>query len=208
MSDRAKEQTDRPNGGSKVGRAIETFELDGVGVELEARWLGRGGERASLRELATWFNQQLLERVMAAADLQPLDGEVENTYRLLTSDDVSSGVRTHAENRLRREGVDLDRLRENFVTHQAIHTYLTKYRNVEFTDKTGRAGTDRLETVERLRSRLSTVTEGEVSSAKNADEIAIGDPNVFVSVRVYCEECNQQYLVGEFFERGGCDCDR
>ena len=60
-----------------------------------------------------------------------LDGEVANTYRLLTADDVSTGVRTQAETTLEHNGIDPDRLQQDFISQLAIHTYLTKHYGVE-----------------------------------------------------------------------------
>jgi hypothetical protein len=53
---------------SKVARLIEEYELEGLGADLEARWTGDDNERMSLRDLATFFNQQLLRQALIAAD--------------------------------------------------------------------------------------------------------------------------------------------
>jgi hypothetical protein len=55
-----------------------------------------------------------------------LEGEVEHTYHLLTDDEVSSGDRRRAERRLERQGIDIDTLRSDFVSYQAIRMYLKR----------------------------------------------------------------------------------
>jgi len=77
-----------------VLRLIEEYGLDGMGDELERRWTASGDDRTNLRDLAERFNQQLLAEALAEAGLQPLSGEIENTYRLLTDEDVNSADRT------------------------------------------------------------------------------------------------------------------
>ncbi|UTF53621.1 rod-determining factor RdfA [Natronosalvus rutilus] len=194
---------------TKVARLLETYDLESLGLELEQRWLGKGYERESLRTLATRFNERLLGERMARAGLSPLDGEVENTYRLLTDDDVSAGMRTQAERELERAGIDVDALRREFVSHQAIHTYLTSDRELEGPSSQTSPG-DRLErdaaSIQRLSSRLTAVTEDTVKRYRETDLLESGSVSVLVDVNVLCEECGEQYDVATFLERGGCRC--
>lgn len=193
---------------SKVGRVIAERELDGFGRELEQYWTGGGPESYSLRELADHFNQRVLEAAMRAADQDPLDGEAENLYELLTGDEVTSGTQIQAEHRLERAGVDVDSLRRDFVSHQAVHTYLTKYRDVESPSGDGTADVEKSRsTVQQLRNRLQAVTETTISSLLRANELSLGDFHVYVDVRVTCTDCQTQYPVTELFDAGGCDCD-
>lgn len=193
--------------GSKVGRLIGEYGLDGEGERLESYWTTDGEDRRSLRELADYFNRRLLRATMEAAGMNPLDGEVENTYRLLTDDDVSRGMQTQARQTLEREGVDVESLRSDFVSHQAIHTYLTKYRDASREEQ---ADVDRVEkglkTIQRLRSRTSAVSENIVENLSGTDRIDLGDFEVLVDVRVFCRDCGTQYDVQELLNRGGCDC--
>jgi hypothetical protein len=82
---------------SKVGRLIAEYDLTGTGAELERYWTGDGTERRSLRKLVDHFNRKILRQRMDDAGMNPLDGEVANTFRLLTADDVTSGTRSQAE---------------------------------------------------------------------------------------------------------------
>ncbi|ATW86854.1 hypothetical protein halTADL_0031 [Halohasta litchfieldiae] len=195
---------------TKVRRLIEAYELSTVGQELADRWVGDGYERESLRALADRFNRRLLAANMESAGLSPLDGEVDNTYRLLTDDEVSAGMETQARRRLEREEVDPEELLGDFVSHQAIHTYLTKDREVDppenQTSAADRLDRDR-ETIQRLQSRLEAVTDDTIGRLNTADSIDIGDFSVLVDVQVFCEECGQQYEIGELLTRGGCQCD-
>ena len=194
---------------TKVRRVIEAYELDGVGDELAARWVGDGYERESLRALADRFNRRVLAASMEAAGLSPLDGEVDNTYRLLTDDEVSAGMRTQVSRRLERDDLDPDSLQSDFVSHQAIHTYLTDDREIEPPNADG-SDRDRLEadreTVQRLQSRLEAVTENTVGRLASKELLEIGSFTVLVDVQVFCEDCGEQYDIGELLDEGGCRC--
>lgn len=194
---------------TKVRRVIETYSLSGLGEELAARWVGEGYDRESLRALADRFNRRVLAASMESAGLSPLDGEVDNTYRLLTDDEVSAGMETQARRRLEREGVEPDTVTDDFVSHQAIHTFLTS--DLEIEPPEGPSAADRLEadreTIQRLQSRLEAVTDDTIGRLNTADSIDIGDFSVLVDVQVFCEECGQQYEIGELLTRGGCQCD-
>jgi uncharacterized protein YukE len=195
---------------SKVGRLIADHDLDGMGQTLADRWTGQAGEKYSLRELADYFNRELLRATVEEAGNRLLDGEVENLYRLLTDDEVSGGMRTEARRTLERDGVDVDALEEEFVSHQAIYTYLTKYRGVSH--DADDASADQLrkdaETIRRLTSRTVTVTESTLSRLRDTDRVALGDFDVLVDVRVLCADCGTATDVDDLLDAGGCDCTR
>lgn len=194
---------------TKIARLIDTYGLETLGDELGDRWLGEGYERESLRKLARRFNVRLLGERMAQAGLSPLDGEVENTYRLLTDDDISAGMRLQAERELERAGIDVETLRNEFVSHQAVHTYLTDDRGLE--GPTSRSSpAERLErdteTIQRLSSRVAAVTEDTITRHSEHDTLSAGTVSVIVDVTVLCEDCGEQASVLQFLDNGGCGC--
>lgn len=66
---------------SKAVRLIGQYELDGCSPELEELWTGENAdERRSLRNLAAYFNRQLLQEATTRAGRKTIDGEVKNTY--------------------------------------------------------------------------------------------------------------------------------
>lgn len=192
--------------GSKVSRVIDEYSLDGLNTILVERWTSEGDERFSLRQLAEFFNQQVLRSAMEDAGMNPLEGEVENIYTLLTDEEVSGGMRTQASKRLEAGGIDVDRLEEDFVTHQTIHTYLTKHRGVALPEGEERNDEADVETIRRLQNRLQAVTESTLERLENRDRLSLGAGNVIVEVRVICERCGARYEPGELLEAGACDC--
>jgi hypothetical protein len=205
--------TDDENAGatvdSKVARLLEVYGLgDEYGDRLEELWTADGEKRESLRSLADRFNERLLESAMDDAGTSAVEGEVGNLYRLLTADDVSSGNRIEARQRLEQNGVDIEQLERDFVTYQAIRTYLKEYRGATYEQK---SSGDRVETVvqtiQRLRSRTQSVAERSLDQLRNTDQLSLGEFRIFVDISVLCEDCDTQYGVVELLQEGGCDCD-
>ena len=195
---------------TKVARLLEEYELgEEFGAKLEALWTAEGDERESLRSLADRFNRRLLESAMANANMSSLDGEADNLYRLLTSDKVSGGAQLEARNRLAQNGVDVDRLETDFVTYQAIRTYLKNHRGAEYEQKNEQQRIESIVTaIQRLISRLESVTGTNLTKLRDSRRLTLGEFRVFVRVDVLCEECGNQYGAVELLQRGGCDCDR
>ena len=192
----------------KVGRVLSEHDLLDLHEALPELWAGDGDESASLRALAERINVALMRQAMEEAGMDPLDGEAENAYRLLTDDGVSVGVRTQQRNRLERAGVDVDELETEFVTHQAVYTYLTKALGVT-KDETD--DTDPIEKheqrIQRLRSRTAAVMENSLSELQNDGTISLGSFDTTVDLRVYCQDCESQYELSSLLQRGGCDCE-
>jgi len=193
---------------SKVNRLISEYELRGLGDELEHRWT-REENRDSLRALGDYFNKRLLAAAIEGSELGPLYSDIDNIYRILTDDAVSSGIRQETRSRLKHDGVDVDGLEEDFVTYQAIRTYLENYRGVKApngsTDTSSRLYTKR-NTIQKLVSRLNTVTSEAIAELDTAGPLSIGDFEVIVNVDVHCEDCQSRLSVSELLREGGCHC--
>lgn len=190
---------------SKVMRLLEEYNLHGLGKELEQLWTAED-DRYSLRDLAAYFNQHLVEQALEDVNVQLLDGEVENIYRLLTDEDVSSAERTRVRRRIERDGTDVDALESDFVTYQAIRTYLKEHRGAEYTP----AETDPLDreaaNLQQLRGRTVAVTEGKLEQLRDNTDLDLNEFRTLVNIQVVCEECNTQSDVFELLDRGGCEC--
>ncbi|WP_435157571.1 rod-determining factor RdfA [Haladaptatus sp. DFWS20] len=194
---------------SKVDRVIRKYELGDMGETLEDYWTGEAEEQHSLRDLADFFNQAVLEAELDRINTTPLEGEVENIYRLLSDETVSSGIRTEAENSLARDGIDVEQLKKDFVSHQAVYTYLTKYREVSHESKMDDTQTrveKGAETIRRLQNRTVAVAETTLTNLRNTDRIELADFDVINDVRVVCNECGQSNSIDDLLEKGGCDC--
>lgn len=197
----------QPN--NKVARLIDSYNLgEEFGDRLEQLWTADGDQRMSLRDLADLVNERLLEAAMSNSGMRPIEGEVENIYRLLADEEVSSGNKTEARQRLEHNGVDTDELERDFITYQAVRSYLQEYRGATYEQEseTTRAE-DVLQTIQRLQSRTQSVTEKNIDQLDSTNELSIGDHRVFVNVDVLCGDCNTQYELSELISSGGCECN-
>ncbi|WP_082220738.1 rod-determining factor RdfA [Haloferax gibbonsii] len=191
---------------SKIERVIENYGLDGFGDTLARRWTDpKDGD--SLRDLADLMNQEVLNAVLRDADADVLNGEVENMYGLLTDDDTTEGMRVQAKNTLQSKGIDVDQLLTDFVSHQAVYTYLTDIRGVSKESKSTNRVDSVVQSIQKLRGRLVAVIERSLDSLRNTNKLQLGDFDVLVDTQVYCRDCGTQYEVIQLLKQGRCDCD-
>ena len=193
---------DGPGRRSKVARLIDEYDLEGLGAELERQWTAPGSDRSSLRELASVVNRRVLAARLREAGGRPLDGEVATLYRLLADPDAGAADRTRARRRLEREGIDVEALTDEFVSYQAVRTYLTSHRGVSYEAEPTPAD----ETIARLQGRLEAVTADKLADGRERGDLALGDHDVTVAVSVACRDCGRQLDVGTLLAEGGCDC--
>lgn len=205
MADDQASSSSKRGRGSKVARLIDEYDLEGVGEELEASWVGPG-ERKSLRDLETVFNRELITAVMREAGEDPLPGEVETIYEGLRSETARIGLVEDVRGRLDRIGIDVEELERSLVSYQAIRTYLTEYREVSHETPDSEPTETTRTSIEKLTGRLQAVTEQRLSDLANRGELTLGEFRVLVNVQVYCEECGTQQSVEDVLTTGGCSC--
>jgi hypothetical protein len=187
----------------KIDRMAADYDLSREAERLGEYWT-RDDERKNLRELAVHFNHQLLRGAMEQAGLNPLDGEVENTYRLLTDEEVSPGMRTQARNRLQKHDIDIDQLKADFVSYGTVRRHLknclgAEREPTETDDDPAEAGAQHIAA---LQHRTAAVTENTLSQLQTA-----GDIDVFVDITVSCSECGMHATAQEFIDSDGCHCE-
>lgn len=190
----------------KIGRVVSDRDLSGVPAELATRWRGDGGERWSLRALADYFNERVLAAALAEADVDVVGSDVTSQHRVLTGEEGSAGDRTALRRRLERDGVDVDDVEADFVSHQTVHTFLTDHLDERYeVDDAAQLRKD-ADRVSRLESRLAAVAGDAVDRSARVGRIDVGDAEVFVETRILCTDCGETATVQELFDRGGCGC--
>ncbi|PSP82469.1 hypothetical protein BRC83_09210 [Halobacteriales archaeon QS_1_68_17] len=189
----------------KVERLIAEYELEGIDEELIEYWTGDGRERRSLRELATYFNRQLLRAALDRNGAFSFDVDVETIHERLRDDATSAGVRTRIRRRLEREGVDVASLEADFVSHSAIRTFFGHRDVTPATDETDQVATES-ERIQKLRDRTAAVTADKLETLRSTDRIHVGDFHVLVDVQVFCEDCKTQLGIEELLEDRRCSC--
>lgn len=194
----------------KVARLLQKYEIEEFGEYLVEKWTAdTSSERRSLRTLAREFNIRLLEAYLVEAGSQPVRGEAENFYDGLQGDSVSRGEKTQTRRTLEQRGIDVEKLESEFVSRQAIHTYLTKERAVsQGGAQSGASPSSARQTIDRLRERTRQVTTSKITRLREAGSIIIGDFRVIVEVQVYCSDCGAQLDVTELLTEGQCNCEQ
>jgi hypothetical protein len=190
---------------SKVARVIEKYDLDGMGEQLEAEWTGEYGQRTSLRDLADEFNRAVLDAAITRSGTKISETDLQSTYQTLTGDDIPSADKMRKERELESMGVDTDAVHSDFVTHQAVHTYLTNYREAELPERSDNAE-QQAETLERLQGRTAAVTKSAIKKLPPDVENDESAYDVIVDVRAICSNCGTEYTATELLRQGGCDC--
>lgn len=185
---------------SKVARVIDSYDLD-IGEELERRWLATDETGMSLRSLAAYFNQAVLRTAIERSEMSAIDIDVEQLYEQLTDDDVSSGVQTRAHRRLERNGVDVESVTSDFVTHQSIHTYLREYRDVQQPDPTAEQRRESaIERIQKLQDRSAAVTRDAIKGLQRAELVPEGEIDVVVDIQVIYTDSGEQFNVFDLVE--------
>ncbi|WP_135364027.1 rod-determining factor RdfA [Halosimplex halophilum] len=192
---------------SKVERLVAAYGLDGMGDELVDRWTGSEGSRTSLRDLADEFNRALLRAALRRAGRNPTEHAVAEAYETLADDDASEGRKAEVRNDLSRAGVDVDALRDDFVSHQAVHTYLTEVRGATPPESTADPVATDVESLQRLVGRTTTVAQGTLARHRDADRVTLGEFDVFLDLRVLCHDCGADRDAVSLLRDGGCACD-
>lgn len=195
----------------KIGQTMEKYGLDGLSNELVYK---RNEKGASLRDLAEFINKRVL-RTRLQQDVQlsddllsvlPGDDFVDTVYTTLTGDDVPSDKRARLRTRLSQQGLDLEELQDDWVTHPTVNKHLNECLNIE-TSKTATISLkDGISTIEWARTRAVGVTEQTINRLQSANRLS-HDYEVSVQIRVSCSDCGQTYRHDELIQQGGCNCE-
>ena len=194
---------------SKVARLIANYDLDGLGDELEARWTDDGDDRMSLRDLADYFNQRLLEQSLIEAGVGTFDKDISTIYETLTTDNVSTGIQTEIRSRLSQNGVDLEKIESDFVSYQSIRSYLTDYRDAEYSQISDENKIKKdLDSIQRLLTRTLSVAEDRIENLSETGRIDGEGFEILLDMQVLCRSCGEPRSISEFLNQAGCDCQK
>jgi len=202
-----KDETDlvSDNPSNKIDQTINKYNLQGMGAELENRWLGVDREQESTRDLADFFNKAVLKEAIDESEAFTLSKNVDKLYQTLTGEAETDS--TLVRSRLEQSGIDVEEVTNDFVSHQTVYRYLKDIREAEQPDQSPEERKQNaIETIQRLRGRTTTVTERTINSLKKADAIAVGEFSILNDLQVLCESCGRSYDVATFLEHGGCEC--
>ena len=193
----------------KVSQVLHSYGLDSHLLELERRWTGENGNSASLRELERELNCKLLRVALTDAGVPPIEGEAENLLRILNSSDVSDNRKVEAKRRLESDGVEVEEVLDDFVSHQTIHNHLRDCQGVS--SPRDRSKEEQIENVKStifgLQNRTEAVAEKSLKRLGTNGLISPDEFDVIVDVQAICDACDRSHDVGDLLAAGGCRCD-
>ncbi|MFP8890711.1 rod-determining factor RdfA [Natrialbaceae archaeon A-CW2] len=193
--------------GCKIGRISVKYDLTRLDEDLIRYWTGSGDERYSTRQLAKYVNKNILESAFNDAGIRHKQGEIENTYQLLTDENMSSGTRVQTRNELKQESVAIDQVEKDFISHQTVYNHLTECLGASMGEVSDEERLQRgKDTLGALQNRTIAVTDDTITRLRDNGVLNLGEFNVIMSLTILCEDCQQQYTVRDLLEQGSCDC--
>lgn len=189
--------------GCKVCRVLDERRLEKYDDRLVEQWKGDGKPRKGYRRLARWLNVTLLRREMDMVGLSTLGNEAESKYDRLVEDDANA---VELERVLEREGIDVDRLRDDFVAYGVVRKHLKECLGAEYREPDSSEWQQQAIEIatDHARSRVSDA----VSSLQSRGDIEAGGTlNVEVTAEVECTDCRSKVPLQRALRRGYvCHC--
>lgn len=194
----------------KLGSVMTRYSIEDLNEDIVNRWMGEGADRMSLRELADFFNIQVLRAAIRESELQLVDQEVETIHTLLTDSDVSDGTRQQVRSQLEAGSIDPDSLTDNFVSYQTVNRHLKKCHSVK---RDAEPEPDeqhvrrRVQYIYALENELDAVTNDILEQLDTTGRISLSDFETTIDVQVRCSNCGAHHNVVDIVENQGCLCE-
>jgi hypothetical protein len=190
--------------GCKVCRVLAARDLGHYDDRILSEWRGDEDGRTGYRGLARWLNVTLLAREMERAGLPTLGGEPESKYERLRGEDATA---EEVATLLRREGVDVERLRDDFVSYGVVRTHILDCLDAEYEPEEPTDWEPAAIDVARdhARERIGESVRALVGKGR----LEAGDGvSVHLAVELECETCGTRVPLDRALRRGAvCECD-
>ena len=196
----------------KIGRAIDRYDLDGLNGELQHR---RDVADASLRTLAEYINERILETALAEVETDltdvaygavSADDALSAVYETLTSDTALADREARVRKRFEQNGIDIEEIESDWVTHPTVRSHLNDCLQIDTARTTKITAESARNTIEWARTRCARVVEQTISRLVSAGIVSIRDIEVAVTIQITCSDCGSTYRFGELLEYGSCAC--
>lgn len=192
--------------GCKVCRVLDERGVEHYDERLLDEWQADESQRKGYRALARWLNVTLLRREMDQAGLSTLGGEAASKYERLRDDDRDG---TEVARLLKREGVDIDGLEDDFVSYGVVRTHLLDCLGEAY-ERVESASDWEDDSIRIARDHATEKISDAVRSLVNKDEIDVGgDVTVRLNAEIECENCQVRAPLRRVRRRGYvCECSK
>ncbi len=193
----------------KVDHLISKYDISGANEWLTEEWQGENGQDSSIRELTEEFNKQVLQATLDRGNVNYLEGEIENTLRLLTDKDVTESVRINVRRALKRADVEIEAAEKDFISHQTLYNHLTRCLGASKPQNEPRNPIDKhAEAIFSLQNRTVAVVDSKLDQLSSQNHLDLADFEVYVDIQVLCRECETSQNLGNMLRDGGCPCQQ
>lgn len=181
----------------KIERIAQKYGVEEIGDELVAYWIGDGPDK-SVRELAAYFNFQIVDTALRNAGII-LDREVvESIAEKLQTDDAR-----FTETEFGDRDVDLSEVKHDLVSYQSVHTYLREIREVEKPDSV-KTKSQRIDDLRKLHARVVKVSRGTATQLIQRGDVEGPAPRIEVDATALCLDCQTETNLLIYLHNGGC----
>lgn len=189
--------------GCKVCRVLADRDLGHYDERLLSEWRGDEAQRKGYRQLARWLNITLLRREMDKAGLPTLGKEAESKYDRLRGEETNAA---EVADILEREGIDVERLYDDFVSYGVVRTHITECLGAEY--EPGEPDDWETNAIDIARDHARGKVHDAVRSLAGKGVIeAGGDITVHLDVELECETCRSRVPLRRALRRGRvCRC--
>lgn len=196
----------------KIGRIGNKYQLHDINDELERR---RRNDGASLRKLADYVNQRVLQASLNDADTQHLDDlqwgindeeVIKSVYDTLSEDDISAERIVRVKSQLENIGIDVEMLTNDWVTHPTVRNHFRNCLDIDTSREQVITIDDAIDTVEWARARCSGVIDTTFDRLKKANLVKINNHDISITVRITCTECGEIYRPIHLIKQRSCSC--
>lgn len=188
---------------------METYELDGMGADLEAKWTREGRDsRYSIRDLETYFNTAIVRSVFNKVGAVPAEYSAEEVYEILSSGDTKIADEKFLRTWLEERDVDPNDLAEDFLSYHSIYVYLSEKRGVNPPDTPEYTPEEEkqqwIDRMDRLKRRVEKVCENSITTLQKAEVLPDNDLTFRISFHVECPECMTRSSITTYIYNEGC----
>jgi len=186
----------------KAGRTAAKYGFtDFLDETLAEEWAAMDGP--GLRTIANRFNTRVIEITLIEKGEPPLEGEEDLIYDQLTTDKSDQSDRV--ERRLEKNGIDPNRLKEDFISYKTIDRHFKNCTDLERETTKPLDQGDAIDRIRAMNRRVEKVTENTLSELNEHTSLGFEGPEVSVSVTVACPDCDERKSFTTAVKHG-CEC--
>ena len=194
----------------KVPRVLKKYNIEAFGDKMGEMW-ARDTDRYSVRELEVKLNAKSIASACQRAGEAIDEVTAEDYYRKIATEESEGYIQEQTIKKLDKIGVDIDELRNDFVSYHSVYTYLQK-RNVEPGGQPDANNPEELvettqKRVQEYREEQSERVDEQLKQLTHTDQFPDESPETHVAIKVTCPHCGRILPIQRYLQQQGCGCE-